>query len=644
MDRYNNCSQDDLKSLLTACDLAYEQGQSTELTDPEYDWVKRIYNQRRLKTTDKSAVLTSISSPTGVGISRARNVRLPMALRSLDNIFYGEGDVLKWAASAPTGCGFHFSAKMDGISALYYAGEALFTRGDAVTGRNISHILPLLKNRLPKVPYYVRGELIINKKTFQENFQGLPGRGNARNSVAGALASIHHVDTAFLNEVEFIAYEIIPDAQTDTRAASPQAQFAQLAADGFTVAAHKTFHEEGITDETLAAYYADLSVNYAYDIDGIVVAQNTGYTRHPDKNPPYARAFKQALECLMAPSRVTGIEWNASSYGYLIPTVLYEPVGICGVTLARATGESARYIVDHGLGPGAEVEIIYHGKVNPRINQVFTPVAPEMPPEGAWEWIPRAGMDGEPIHIRAVGEYNQSTIEIKGLTRFLSELGVKNIGEGMVKHLYEEGFTSIKHLLRMTPEEIRFMGPKNSLTIPAGIQRALTEASLVTLMNSSGVFGRGLGERKLVNLVAMYPDIVTWQAWSKELIEKVDGFAGKTAQIVVDRMPAFVTFLADHAIRPPGPIESTPTVHVQPAQTASSDLNGKNVCLTGFRDKNISAYLAANGAKEQNTCTKSTDLLLIPHEGYENKKTDMAGKTGIPILTGAEFRAKYSVE
>jgi DNA ligase (NAD+) len=628
--------QDQLKEILLQSDAAYDAG-CPLLKDEVYDYVKRIYNQRDLKTGDKERVLLSVSSPSGVGLKRERDTPLPVVLRSLDNMFHSEGDVEKWVAKK-AGTSFNLSAKMDGISGLYGKG-VLYTRGDATTGRNLSHLVPLLKTRFPEVPYYVRGELVMDKAVFKAKFQGQKGRGNTRNSVSGALGAIHQIDKEFLGEIEFIAYEMIPFNSTES-VCCPSEQFSLLEKAGFIVAAR--CQTERISDTSLADYYQRLLTEYRFDIDGVVVARDEPYIRTGDKNPLYARAFKQALECLIAPSRILSVEWNVSSYGYLIPTILYEPVQICGVTLARATGESARYILTHGIGPGAEVEIIYHGKVNPRIHLVVTPVEPSLPPVGEWEWIPRAEY-GEPIHIRAIGETNTAQIEIKGLTRFLAGMNIKNVGEGLVTRLHTAGFNTIEKLLTMRPADIAFMGRKTSESIPASIKVALAEASPVTLMTCSGVFGRGLGEKKLVKLFQQYPDFLTGNYTIAD-IEKVDGFAGKTAGGIVQNMRAFQSFLDQHSITVTPPVASVPSTTVSTQQLmAPSQFTGKSICLTGFRNEVISNFLTAVNGKQQNTCNKSTAVLIIPDAGYTNKKTEFALENGIPILTADEFIKKYGL-
>jgi len=618
-------SQEELKKILEESDVKYDQGQPF-LLDDVYDYTKRIYNQRILYTTDKTEVLKSVSSPSGVGIVRERDSKLPVALRSLDNMFYGEGDVEKWKIDR---CGYYVSAKMDGISGLYFKGQ-LFTRGDALNGRNISHILPYLKTKLPDVPFYVRGELIMNRHIFQAKFQGQKGRGNARNSVSGAVGAIHKIDTDFLSELEFIAYEIIPLTE-DRPNASPGRQFAALAQVGFKTAIARPFPD--ITDGLLSDYYTELLAAYDYEIDGIVVARDEMYARESKKNPVYARAFKKALECLLAPSVVTDVEWNVSAYGYLIPTVLYTPVQICGVTLARATGESARYIVEQGLGPGAKVEIIYHGKVNPRIHQVFQKVEPALPPEEEWEWIPREA--GEPIHIKACSENKKEQIQIQGLIRFMNDLKVKNVGPGLITQLYQAGYTTMENFMKMRPEDIRFLGPKTSESIPMGIQNALKTAKPEMLMVSSGAFGRGMGEKKLTRLLTHYPDFLTRiPDYTQAEIQAVDGFAGKTAALVVNGLPRFREFLKQNEIAPPVPAPGGKTL----AATGSRPLK---VCLTGFRDTNIKTFIEKNGGCLQTACTKCTDILIIPDIDYRNKKTETATNLNVKIMTADDFKAEY---
>jgi len=648
----DNMTQQELESVLKTVDKLYydpdDENVESPLDDKVYDYIKRLYGQRLHLSTDKTKTMKSVSSETGVGYKkpvRGRDVKLPVKLMSMDNMFYGEGDVDKWT-SKHIGS-FLASAKMDGTSALYWDGK-LYTRGDASFGRDISHIIPYLN--LPDIAEYnVRGEIVINKHIFADKHKRV-GRVNTRNSVAGALGSINNIDYDFIKDFTFVAYEIIMD---NSKQMAPSEQFKQLKKDGFTVAENKYF--KVIDDTILSEYYMELIQNYEFDIDGLVVYEDKEYIRTEDKNPEYARAYKEALECLIAPTVVTDIEWNASKYGYLIPTILYKPVSICGVTLRRATGESARYIKANSIGIGAEIEIIYHGKVNPRVFKVLKPVEPTFP-KVAYKWN-----DGDdPVHIifdedaeedeDSVSEI-KAVIQVKKLYKFVTDIGAKGIGETTIKKLYDKGYTTIGDLLTLEHDDISFLGEKTSVSIVNSIQSSFKKITGPVLLTCSNVFGRGMGKKKFDKIFRKYPDILRADPrYSKKDLKKmiltVDGFADKTTTVVVDGIEAFWDFIEseipDDVYKTI--IQNTIDIYQAPEDDESShheNIKGKKICITGFRDAEISDFIEKNGGSVQNTCTGATDIVVISKDGYENKKTETAVAKNIPIMTRAEFVETY---
>ena len=72
-------NQDKLEKIIKWSDKNYyepaESGEVDLLKDSIYDYVKRVYNQRRLGTNDKRKTLLSISSKTGVGVSKPKRER-----------------------------------------------------------------------------------------------------------------------------------------------------------------------------------------------------------------------------------------------------------------------------------------------------------------------------------------------------------------------------------------------------------------------------------------------------------------------------------------------------------------------------------------------------------------------------------------
>ena len=78
------------------------------------------------------------------------------------------------------------------------------------------------------------------------------------------------------------------------------------------------------------------------------------------------------------------------------------------------------------------------------------------------------------------------------------------------------------------------------------IQEKLKSCKLEQVMHASNIFGTGLGERKLKLIIDKYPDILTKTGDLLSLIIGIDGFAEKTAQRFVDKLPEFKQFLKQH--------------------------------------------------------------------------------------------------
>jgi DNA ligase (NAD+) len=622
--------------------------EETLLDDRVYDYVKRVYGQRVNGTNDKRETMKSISSATGVGIkpTRGRDAKLPISLRSLDNLYMGEGDVEKWASQHPGP--YHLSAKMDGTSALYHNG-VLYTRGDATMGRNISHLIPFLK--LPKVPYAVRGEIVIDNTVFNQKYKDKPSRVGGqirkinRNSVAGALGSITNIDEEFLADLSFVAYETIhPDLTLQPR---PSDQFRQLKDDGFNVAQHETVSL--LSDKVLSDMYHRLLV-LNFEVDGVVIRTDSTYVRESDKNPDYAKAYKEALENDVAVTRIVAMEWNVSQYGYLVPTIIYEPVSIGGVTLQRATAHNAREVQKLGLGTGALIEVVYRAKVNPQVNRVLEPVPPEMP-NVAYKWL-ASDSAGEPVNIvlneEPSGE-QAHTIGVKQVHKFLTEIGAKGIGETTVEKIFDKsGYRKVGDFINIKIGDVSFLGKQMSQNIVNSIQTAIQKVDLPTLMASSKVFGRGLGAKKFTKVFQQFPKFAETRYTYEEYVrifKQVDGFADKTSTLAAQGMVDFWKFIDSQLsqdIYLKIIANTAPETAKDEPVNSTSPFSGKNFYLTGTRDEHVISLIKMLGGTIQSAFTSSTDVLVKKNTEYNNNKTAEAIKRGVPVYTVEEFKASHA--
>jgi NAD-dependent DNA ligase len=199
-----------------------------------------------------------------------------------------------------------------------------------------------------------------------------------------------------------------------------------------------------------------------------------------------------------------------------------------------------------------------------------------------------------------------------------------------------------------------------SKNIIDSIKTALREADLAVLMASSGVFGRGMGVRKLAKIFLKYPDFeqVAQNMGEKELtamIASVEGFGGKTAGPVAAAMPAYYRFVQEIPADIYGQIRENraglrasadcggPSAQPAPDKTERHpDIDGQNVCVTGFRDPEVERVIVRHGGTVQNAINSKTGLLVRINDEYTNSKTEAAKMRGIRIISKAEFEAQYS--
>lgn len=113
--------------------------------------------------------------------------------------------------------------------------------------------------------------------------------------------------------------------------------------------------------------YAKWSVHYP--LDGIMIKVHDEKTRiQVGDNGTYYHwsiAWKPPIQT--AETLVTDIEWNVSRTGRVIPTVIYEPIELCGTTNKRATGNNYQWMVDKNIGINTILIVGKAGEIIPKI-------------------------------------------------------------------------------------------------------------------------------------------------------------------------------------------------------------------------------------------------------------------------------------
>ena len=524
------------------------------------------------------------------------------------------------------------------------------TRGDGRVGQDISHLIPLLN--LPVIPQgsAVRGEFIIPKLVFQNKYS--EAFANARNLVSGII-NAKTIESEKVRDLHFVVYEVISPVLP------PSEQMSWITQNRLEVVQHSATPD--LSNETLSQTLIDWRGAYTYEMDGLVIYQDTVVSRKSG-NPEHAFAFKMALSENSAEAKVVDVIWSPSKDGYLKPRVRIEPVRLSGTTIEYATGFNAKFIQDNRIGVGAVIQITRSGDVIPFIQAVIVPAEyTKMPPvefgETAWT---SSGVD-----LVLKNREDNRTVSEKNITAFFTYFKVESLSAGNVAKLYGAGYDTVEKILQMSVADFKSVpGFQNTLSVKiwTSIQEKTSQASLLDWAIASGKMGRGLGKKKLTLILETHPNIVKedgqTDAQKITLLRTVPGIGPENATEFVKGLPAFRAFMqsalgvvktADNSKNnrvsiPKNETSVLPEIVPTNKPVVSikiGPLNGKKIVMSKIRDKHILEEMAKQGATMEDRVNKNTFALIVPSKEETSNKVKDAQKHGVPIMDPVEFTAKY---
>lgn len=110
-----------------------------------------------------------------------------------------------------------------------------------------------------------------------------------------------------------------------------------------------------------------------YPIDGLMIKVKDEKARlligTDGPRNAWSIAWKPPIQTKL--TTVTSIEWNVSRLGRIIPTIIYEPVDLCGTTNQRVTGNNAQWIIDKQIKVGSTILLGKAGEIIPKILNVI---------------------------------------------------------------------------------------------------------------------------------------------------------------------------------------------------------------------------------------------------------------------------------
>jgi NAD-dependent DNA ligase len=438
----------------------------------------------------------------------------------------------------------------------------------------------------------------------------------------------HKTINESIKDLHFVAYELIKPIR------KPSEQMELLLTLDVETVLYKI--QPTITNELLSNTLLEWRYNYAYEIDGVIVANDSVYERKSG-NPEHAFAFKMVLSDQVAEAKVVDVIWAASKDGYLKPRVQIEPINLGGVQITYATGFNGAFINDNKIGIGAIIELIRSGDVIPYIRKVVVPAQEPRMPSIPFKW------NDTHVDIMLEDFESDETVREKNITGFFRGIGVEGLSTGNVKRIMETGYDSLPQILKMTIEDflqVEGFKEKTATKLHDGIKEKIDAASLKTIMSASNMFGRGFSEKKIDLIMESYPKVLLSNESDALKITKISaikGMATKSAQAFVERIPEFINFIKEAGIVK----KLAEGIPEKKDIDQSNPLFGKSIVITGFRDTSLQEAIKNVGAKLGSSVSSKTFVVLVKDKDEDTGKANEARKLSVPLMTLEEFTIKY---
>ncbi len=697
-----------LENILSQAIHAYYNTDKPLLSDNTFDILENIVRINKPNSYIFDTKLNGSSVDVNVDVNNNTDaVKLPYYMSSLNKVKPNEKTLSKWIEKHNTN--IVISEKLDGLSALLIISSnanlnlqmQLYKHGDGYDGQNISNLLDNISitnnatkklninliNKMLNEPLNeplnkdkhiaVRGEIIIKNSIYNTKYSKMYPK--ARSLVAGIVNS-KHPDINIVKDMEIIFYEFIyPDNMTFLQ------QFEMLKTLGFNTAKYKLY--KSLLETQLPNILLDFKKDSAYEIDGIVLDDsNKVFKRVVKGYPEYAVAFKMQLDEQIATTTIVNVEYNISKHGTLAPRIEYKPIVIKGDTHQYTTGFNLKYIIDNNIGIGTEIKIIKSGDVIPYIYEIIKPradtpsIKTEMPNSNIkWHW--------NATHVDAIIDDIDSNQDVhaKKIIAFFKVMKIDGVGEGVVNKFINAGCSELKTILELTPDIIASLEGfqiKSATNIYNSIHKVIDiKQPLERIMNASGVFDIGMGEKKFKTLLDAIPNFL--QKWeqgiiTKNIITNINGFSDKTTDLIFKCMDKFISWLALHNMckhyqeNDIPPITNTTTTatttsigsvsigsgsasetgnsivinNTNNANNAnktktSNKLTGMFAVFTGIRNNELEDKITSNGGIIGTSITSKTTIIIAKNPNDNSSKLNKARETGIEIINITDFEKKY---
>lgn len=331
----------------------------------------------------------------------------------------------------------------------------------------------------------------------------------------------------------------------------------------------------------------------------------------------YSMAIK--FNTMVREAIFTGWTYNVGQDGKITPMIHYTPVEFYGGIHTKSSGHSYRRFNELQLAIGDVISAEYVNDVMPYITKppVNSNFVNPNQPEPFPEFCPYCGTR---ILITESGKTaicpNKDCPEriVAKIANMMSKLNLKDFGEETFRTL---GTKSLTQLLNYTYDDLKVLGPTNAQLLLDRIEEIKTAPIYdYKLMGSIGFTGIAVETwKKILNAIPLIRIIQDPPGLLYDQLIAIKGIGNATAKTILEERKlleedikcilGFSNIISSYGLKAT-----------------------KVIRYTGCRPtQEITDYLTSKGfdARPDGGVTKSTDILVVPYEGFTSSKTNKIG-------------------
>jgi len=666
-----------LRSEVARHDELYYRRARPEVTDGEYDGLKRELASLEARYPDAAGAAGAASPTSRVGDDRAEGfatVQHRQPMQSLDNT-YSEAELREFHVRLARLLGredlaYVVEPKIDGlaVSLTYEKGRFVraVTRGNGVEGDDVTanaltiRTLPRALRRAAHAPMpdliEIRGEIFMTLAEFERinaarDDAGEERYANPRNLAAGTIKLLDPREVAE-RRLEMVLYGV-GACEPAGAAGDTQAGYHTLVGAWGLPTVEKFWTARGMDEVWAAVGELDrMRQSFAYATDGAVVKldslalqREAGST---SKAPRWAMAYKFAAE--RAETKLLAISVQVGRTGVLTPVAELEPVLLAGTTVSRATLHNRDEIARKDIRVGDFVFVEKAGEVIPAV--VGVDMARRTPECAEFKFPTRCPSCGSKV-VQAEGEvalrcpnYDCPVQVRRRVRHFASKacVDIDGLGEAMVDVLVEKGWVrNIPDVYRQRRENLLTLGKsveKSTDNLLAAIE-ASKRAELWRFIHGLGITHVGSAAAK--DLASRFGSL---EALSQSRYQ--DYMGADKQSLIAGIGETMASAIVGHFNQPINRtlVRDLIQAGVSPAAPAarsagSGPLSGKTFVLTGtlptMTREEASARIEAAGGKVASGVSKKTSFVLAGAEA--GSKLEKARSLGVSVIGEDELIA-----